>query len=106
MAQKKSRRANSYEKVRRYLEKCELCNKKGKIEYHGSLFCGDEHLKLYKKKWRSAQERMKRITKCSICGKPVGKNSRIMVDCRIKKNNDRFTPHRFCSQKCFESWEL
>lgn len=86
------------------LEKCELCGKKGRIKHAGGLFCSEEHVKLYDKKWKDAEKRMKKIKNCSICGKPVGRGKLTLIDCRIKRIDDAFTPYVFCSEKCFELW--
>jgi len=92
------------EELKKDLEKCELCNKKGKIKHAGGLFCSEEHVRLYGKKWEEAEKRMNTIKKCSVCGKPVGDSNWTIIDCRIKDIKDSFTPHRFCSEECFEKW--
>jgi hypothetical protein len=92
--------------IRKAMEKCELCNKKGKIEHVDALFCSEEHVKLFDRKWKDAEKRMNAITTCSTCGKRVGKNVKLLTDCRIKNLTGDFTPHKFCNNRCFESWEL
>ena len=88
----------------RNLEKCELCNKKGRIKHKGSLFCSEEHVRLFEIKWNEAEERMKKIKACSICRKPVRGGKKTLIDCSIKKIGDAFMPYVFCSEKCFELW--
>jgi hypothetical protein len=101
---KKSRLDKSAKGFRNMVAKCELCNKKGIISRRGLRFCGKEHEKLHGKKWPDAEKRMKAIKACSICGKPVGKSKWTMVDYRINNISDGFTPHRFCSKKCWDKW--
>ena len=100
----KRKKIESGRGLKEALKKCELCDKEGRIEHAGGLFCSKEHIRIYDKKWKEAEKRMKTIKTCSICGKSIGKSRWTMVDCRIKDNSDAFTPHRFCSEKCWDKW--
>jgi hypothetical protein len=62
-------------------------------------------VKLFDQKWNESEKEMKKIKTCSICGKPIGKSKWTMTDCRVKKVGDKFIPHRFCSEKCWEEWQ-
>jgi len=104
MERKKAKLGECASGLRREMEKCELCGRKGKIRHAGGLFCSKEHVSLFDEKWQDAEMRMKAIETCSRCGKPVGGSKWTMVDCSIRKIGDAFTPHRFCSEKCWEQW--
>ena len=98
------RREKFFQDLKKDFEKCELCDRKGKIRHAGGLFCSEEHVRLFNEKWEEAEKRMNTIKKCSVCGKPVGDSKWKITDCRIKDIKDSFTPHRFCCEECFEKW--
>ena len=87
------------------LEKCGICGRKGKkIPYEAMYFCSEAHVNLHKEKSKTAEQEMKTLRACSVCGKPVKKARWTMIDCSIRKTGDEYTPLKFCSEKCFDNW--
>jgi hypothetical protein len=87
--------------IKRALETCELCTKKGVIESDGNRFCSKAHMYLFDEKMEDAIFRQSELKNCSVCEKPVKNSKWQIIDCRTDIK-DPFIPHRFCSEKHFD----